>query len=88
MSEETPPDRPESVDRLERIDHAAGRIWRGFWGSILLLVGIVGLVSMLAADDFSLRSYWPGLLIDSLFFIAAIALFRSRQRLSDTLSAG
>ena len=71
--------------RLARLDRTLGRAFSRFWGTVIGLAGLAALASALAADDFSLASYWPVLAAGTLFLGFAVMLFRSRAGLGEIL---
>ena len=72
--------------RLIAVDLRLGRAWSRLGGVIFLAIAGFSTISLIESRDFSLASHWPGLAIAGLFFIAAIACFRSRRGLMDTIS--
>ena len=77
---------PRVGSRIERLDRKLGTLLARVAGSIAALGGIGAAWSVLTLEDFTLAAHWPVLAMAAVLLLVAVACFRSRPSLLDTLS--
>lgn len=72
--------------KAARADRALGRLYLRVLGTVFLLVGLAALAAAVAAEDFSVFTYWPVLGGVALFLLIARYCFRSQASMTDILA--